>query len=104
MDKILERKKMVVAMEFIARQINDEDVFEGWLMCGVADGDIPYGCLSEYIESLEAYIDDDEFFRDLVSCFLRCMMRAFNSGGLFVGGICCKDRSDYEKERDADEE
>ena len=26
---------MVLAMEYIARQINDEDVFEGWLMCKV---------------------------------------------------------------------
>ena len=36
----LERAKMVKAMEFIARQINDENVFEGWLMEGVADEDI----------------------------------------------------------------
>ena len=42
MNKV-ERAKMIVAMEFIARQINDEDVFDRWLMCGVADGDIDYG-------------------------------------------------------------
>ena len=41
-----ERVKMVKAMEFICRQINDEDVFMGWLMNGVADGDIEYGDLS----------------------------------------------------------
>ena len=42
MDK-LQRKKMVLAMEYICRQINDEDVFMPWLMCGVADGDLKYG-------------------------------------------------------------
>lgn len=30
------RKKVVLAMEMLARCINDEDVFEGWLMNGVA--------------------------------------------------------------------
>ena len=37
-----ERTRMVKAMEYICRQINDEDVFNGWLMGGVADGDIEY--------------------------------------------------------------
>ena len=40
-----DRLKMVKAMEFIARQINDEEVFESWLVMGVADDDIPYGDL-----------------------------------------------------------
>ena len=35
-----ERAKMVLAMEYICRQINDEVAFNGWLMCGVPDGDI----------------------------------------------------------------
>lgn len=39
------RKKAVVAMEFLARAINDEDVLNGWLICGVADGDIPENSL-----------------------------------------------------------
>ena len=40
-----ERVKMVKAMEYIARQLNDESIFMGWLSIGVADGDIPYGDL-----------------------------------------------------------
>ena len=36
----IERVKMVKAMEFLARNINDEGVFEEWLIEGVADGDI----------------------------------------------------------------
>ena len=55
--KALERAKMVSAMEFIARQVNDEEVFEGWLMCGVADGDIEYGQLGDP-DDLEYYLDE----------------------------------------------
>lgn len=36
---------MVKAMEYIARQINDEEVLMPWLQLGVADGDIYYGDL-----------------------------------------------------------
>ena len=39
----IERKKMVLAMEFIVRQINDEEVFANWLALGIADGDLEYG-------------------------------------------------------------
>ena len=34
-----ERAKMVEAMEYIARQVNNEDIFMRWLRSGVADGD-----------------------------------------------------------------
>jgi hypothetical protein len=86
---IIRRKKMVLAMEYIARQINDEDVFEGWLMCGVADGDIKYGSL-DVDEVDEGYIEDDNF-RDLMECFLRKMSAAKKSGGLYCDGIVTKE-------------
>ena len=38
-----ERAKMILAMEYIARQINSETIFEGWLMSGVPDGELKYG-------------------------------------------------------------
>ena len=53
-----ERIKLVKAMEFVARQVNDEEVFEGWLINGVADGDIEYG-------SLEVTEDDKEILEGL---------------------------------------
>lgn len=65
-----ERVKMVKAMEYIARQINDEDVFEGWLVSGVEDGDIDYG--------------------DLMNTFLLCMKRAYKSGGLYCDCVASK--------------
>ena len=85
-----ERVRMVKAMEFIARQINDEDVFWGWLMEGVADDDIYYGDLdatpSDVADSAEDYIEDRDF-ADLMDAFLWCMSRAYKSGGLHCDGI-----------------
>ena len=92
MNKI-ERAKMVLAMEFIARQINDEDVLDGWLMCGVADGDIPYGSID--IADVDEYYLDDDTFDDLMSCFLRRMKGAYESGGLYCDNVVCKDKNDY---------
>lgn len=84
---IPERTKMVKAMEFIARQINDEEVFEGWLINGVADGDIEYGDLSANDEEdLSCYVDDDSF-ASLMTCFLRRMAAAHRSGGLYCDKV-----------------
>lgn len=89
MNKI-ERIKMVKAMEFICRNLNDEEVFNGWLLSGVADGDIPYGNLSVEIEDpddLDIYISDDEEFADLMDTFLSRMHYACKSGGLYCDGV-----------------
>ena len=86
---VSERIKMVKAMEFIARQINDEGVFEGWLIGGVADGDIKYGDLEvrdEDQEDLTVYIED-ESFADLMHTFLHLMKNASRSGGLCCDGV-----------------
>ena len=92
MNKV-ERAKMIVAMEFIARQINDEDVFDRWLMCGVADGDIDYGNFN--LNDVDEDYLEDGAFEDVMSCFLRCMKGAYNSGGLYCDDIVCKDKNDY---------
>lgn len=86
--KKAERIKMVKAMEYIARQINDEEIFEGWLMNGVADGDIEYGDLSadKGAEDMEYYIENDTF-KDLMGCFLRRMASARKNGGLYCDGV-----------------
>lgn len=88
MNKI-DRKKMVLAMEYIARQINDENVFEGWLMCGVADGDIPYGSI-DVSDVSDSYVEDGTF-RELMECFLRRMYSAKKSGGLYCDKIVTKE-------------
>lgn len=83
------RKKMVLAMEYIARQVNDEDVFEPWLVCGVADGDISRGSFD--LEEVSDYYIEDDNFRDLMDCFLRTMARAKKSGGLYCDDVVTKE-------------
>lgn len=85
---LAERIKMVKAMEFIARQINDEDIFDGWLMNGVADGDIDYGDTDGMDKDgmIEYYTSDKEF-AELMDCFLRVISRARKSGGLYCNYV-----------------
>lgn len=89
-----ERAKMVLAMEYIARTVNDEDVFEPWLVLGVADGDITHG--STDINEVDDYYLEDDNFKDLISLFLRMMKYAWESGGLYCDDIVSRDKSDYE--------
>lgn len=86
-----ERIKMVKAMEYIARQINDEAIFEGWLMVGVADGDIEYGDLDDKtnLDYIDYYIEDDSF-AELMDTFLRKMSQARKDGGLYCDGVTSK--------------
>ena len=81
----VERQKMVLAMEYICRQLNDEEVLEGWLMNGVADGDFEFGEW-DFTKVEDCYIEDNNF-RDLMDCFLRRMSGARRSGGLMCDGI-----------------
>ena len=87
--QIKERKKMVLAMEYIARHINDESVFMGWLMCGVPDGDIPVGTLDD-LDVVDDYDIDTDNFSELMQYFLVLMERAKKSGGLQCGGAVSK--------------
>lgn len=91
-----EREKMVKAMEFIARQVNDGDVFERWLMGGVADGDIKYGDLTvdrdnPFDDPAFVYVKDDKQFGELMECFLRLMKSAYKSGGLYCDGVVTRE-------------
>lgn len=90
--KINERVKMVKAMEFIARQVNHEGVFEHWLALGVADGDIEYGDLSSNGADDDAawYADDDKGFAELMDTFLDVMAAASKRGGLYCDGVVSK--------------
>ena len=80
------RTEVVRAMETLARSVNDEYVFEEWLMCGVADGDIEP---TTEDEELEYYIED-ETFAELMGTFLNVMKNAYKSGGLYVDGVVSK--------------
>lgn len=80
------RAKMVRAMEFIARQVNNEEVFESWLMYGVADGDIDG---KETDEDLSYYCEDGNF-ADLMERFLDLIKNAKKSGGLYCDRVTSK--------------
>ena len=98
-----ERIKMVKAMEFIARHINDEDVFFGWLEEGVADGDIKYGDLdasARDYSDLEDYIEN-ETFSELMRNFLDIMVCAKQSGGLWCDSIVSKRKRHYDEAKEA---
>ena len=81
-----ERYNVVRAMELLARAINDENIFETWLLEGVADGDIDEDTTNE---ELEWYIEDDNF-SELMEVFLYVMAKARRSGGLYFDGIVSK--------------
>ena len=89
--ELRERMMAVKAMEFMARQVNDEEVFDIWLMGGVADGDIEYGdfMIHSGLETDPAYeyASDPDTFSYLMGCFLRTMSAAHKSGGLWCGDV-----------------
>ena len=89
-----ERIKMVKAMEYITRQLNDEGIFDSWLISGVADGDIDYGDLSAEDDGDVEYYTEDTRFADLMDAFLWCMKKAYKSGGLYCDGVVSKAETD----------
>ena len=84
--KELDRRKMVSCMEYIARQINDEDIFDLWRMAGVAEGDIHYGDLDP--AAVDEFYIKDENFKDIMNVFVRAMVCVQKyEAGLYCGGV-----------------
>lgn len=83
--KAVERKKMVAAMELIAKSVNNEEAMMGWLSCGVPDGDIPAGSLDP--SDVDDSLIENGTFKDLMTEFLKTMQRAANDGGLYYDGV-----------------
>ena len=86
----IERIKMVKAMEFIAHQIKDDELFNQWREGGVETKDIRYGELevnSSDESALGYYYNSDRDFAELMHTFLWCMKEAYKSGGLFCDDV-----------------
>ena len=81
-ESIEERKKMILAMEMLVRNVEDEELIDAWLRNGVADGDIELFSLDP--EEVDDYYVSDEAFNQLVNCFLAIMIVAKNDGGLVM--------------------
>lgn len=80
------RKNVVLAMESLVRAVNDEELLEPWLMCGVPDGDIQQYTQDE----VDDYFVEDNNFAELMGLFLKIMSRAKNDGGLYVDRVVSK--------------
>jgi hypothetical protein len=79
-ESIENRKKMVLAMELLARSVADEELIDAWLRNGVADGDIePFSLDIDEVD--DCYIDDKSLYQ-LITCFLTIMIVAKGDGGL----------------------
>lgn len=76
----IDRQKMVVAMEYIARHINSELTFDYWLTLGVPDGEIEYGDFD--YEKIDEFYIENETYKELLDDFLYVMKEAYKSGGL----------------------
>lgn len=86
MDKT-KRIKMIKAMEYIVRNLNDESLMDGWLMYGIPDGDIEYGDLSSNNYE-DDYFLNDKNFADLMKYFLFLMEEArTGKSGLYCDGV-----------------
>ena len=83
------RIKMLKAMEYICRHLNDEYDMDYWLCNGVADGDIELGDLSTDNEDgiLDCYIEDDEVFGDIMNTFHLVMKEAEDDGGFWCDNV-----------------
>lgn len=81
-ESIEDRKKMVLAMEMLVRNVEDEELIDAWLRNGVADGDIELFSLDT--EEVDDCYVDDKTFNQLINCFLAIMIVAKNDGGLVM--------------------
>lgn len=67
----MNRKEIIILMDDVARRVNDEDVFEYWLVNGVPNGATD----SDY-----EYFMRDEEFNDLERVFAKLMKYAKEDG------------------------
>ena len=82
---LIERARIVKAMEVMIGSVNYEDLVDPWLMCGVADGDIQGDTTLK--EIVEMGYCEDQTFKDLMTLFSKIMFKASGNGGLYCDGI-----------------
>ena len=84
-----ERIKMIKAMEFICRNLNDPCDVEKWVAYGVSGGDIEYGDLRVRdmdADILKYYLTDENFSR-LMGTFLYIMHHTCEDVGLYCDNV-----------------
>lgn len=78
---LIERVKVLRAMDTIARTINNEDIFESWLVYGVPDEEIQPDTKDDELMWL---VEDDEDWQEMLDTFSRVMYLAYKDGGLWT--------------------
>ena len=81
-----EKVKMIRAMETIARNLNDEELVQYWLMLGVSDGDITDDTTDEEIDDMY----DDHDLKEFMNVFFKLMKYATEgecSGTFYCNGF-----------------
>lgn len=81
-DRLKERKRLVAAMEYIIRFVNNEDFIHSWLIGGVPDGDIPFGEFDPDI--VPDYLGEKVTVEEFAKLFLKIMANAEDDGGLYI--------------------
>lgn len=72
------RKERILQMERIMRKINNESIFESWLLIGVADGDLDESSTWEDVD--DYYIESDNY-SFITGVFLKLTAEAIKDGG-----------------------
>lgn len=88
----VQRQKMIVAIDYIANHINDEDLQFGWWTYGVPN-DMLKGSLDPTLIDPDDYMINDGF-KEMMTRFLRYMIAAYNDGGLECGGEVSGERGE----------
>lgn len=87
------RKDLVICMDKLARCVNNEEfLYDVWLSCGVADGDVDAYTKPDD-ENLD-YYTDDKTFSELMTTFLQLMSAAWKDGGLYHDRVSSLDRNE----------
>lgn len=86
---VTERAELVKAMDLIARCINDENVFESWLISGMPDGELESSDNWDDEYGLGWYIQDERF-AELMDTFLNVLAKARKHGGLYCDNVISK--------------
>ena len=78
--KDLNKARFIMMFDELCRSVNNEDLLDPWLMCGVADGDFDESTKPEDVIEM-GYV---EHYDDLEKLFFKVMHSASKDGGLYV--------------------
>ena len=82
---IEDRRKMILCMEFIMRNLNDEELFYRWILAGIPDDEFKFGEFNP--EVVDDYYIDPENFKDFVRIFLDILKSTEEGNAIYCGAV-----------------